>query len=436
MSVHHRLGTLGLNAPLSRRSLVAGAGAGAVFFSRGRRFAFASQGTKGELNVLFWADQNDHFKSVAEVFTQETGIGVNYEALPSDYLTAQQLLTTRLAAGDSDFDCFFCDDIETAMYGAAGWLEPLDPIIEEFGIDLGDIPPTLLQDVSSWDGVLYRLPWTSDVELFFYRTDYFAEAGVQPPTTWEEIVEVGQALTQGDRFALALAAQKNGVLANDIQHWANQAGGAIDRLDHPGSREAISFYKDLFATHKIAPPSAPEQDYGTNLQGFLDGKHAMWWVWDAFLGALRNDEEFWNDQVLSFSPLPRGPENAETSIGAWGWAVNASSTQKDLAKQWIAFIARPDIMRMLMIRGNTPARTSLWTDPEYQEQAPQLVFRVALGSGETVFRARPINPGVQEIFDAAEQNIHAYLTDQIDLDTAIEQAMDKIGPIVEQYEGQ
>ncbi|MGH2535535.1 MAG: hypothetical protein ACRDJW_25035, partial [Thermomicrobiales bacterium] len=97
MSVHHRLGTLGLNAPLSRRSLVAGAGAGAVFFSRGRRFAFASQGTKGELNVLFWADQNDHFKSVAEVFTQETGIGVNYEALPSDYLTAQQLLTTRLA---------------------------------------------------------------------------------------------------------------------------------------------------------------------------------------------------------------------------------------------------------------------------------------------------------------------------------------------------
>jgi len=31
-----------------------------------------------------------------------------------------------------------------------------------------------------------------------YRTDFFEEAGVKPPTTWDELLTVGKALTKGE----------------------------------------------------------------------------------------------------------------------------------------------------------------------------------------------------------------------------------------------
>lgn len=433
MAVHRQFGRT-RSTSLSRRQMLAGAGAATGLLLSGRlrsRVAYASQGSQGEITVLYWTDRNDHFKGVVEAFTAETGIGVTYEALPEDYITGQQLVTTRLASGDTEPDVVYTDDIETALYGSAGWLEPLDPIVEELGIDREDIPRTLLTDVSSWDGVLYRLPWTSDTELFFYRTDFFEEAGLEPPADWAGLLEAAKALTDGtDRYGIALAGQKNGVLGNDIQHWTNQAGGGVTQLDQPGSREALEFYKDLFATHNVAPAATPEEDYNSILQGFLDNRFAMWWVWDGFFGAMRSDDAFWNDQVSVMAPMPKGPANNQTSIGAWGWSMNAASEKKDLAKQWIEYTARPDVVRSLSIRGNSPARISLWNDPSYQEELPQARYLAELAEVDGL-KARPISPGFQEIYDAAEQNIHAYLTDQVDVDTAIERAMEKIRPVLE-----
>jgi multiple sugar transport system substrate-binding protein len=341
-------------------------------------------------------------------------------------------MTTRLASADPTVDVFHCDDFQAAIYGAAGWLAPLEPIIEAHDIDLTDWPQTLIEDVSSWDGVLYRLPWGNDTEIFFYRTDFFEEAGVQPPKTWNELLEVATALTKEDegRYGIALSGAKGHLLANDLQHWTNQAGGAINRLDHPGSREALVFYKDLFATHKVAQPSTPQDDYSAVFQGFLDNKYAMWWCWDGFLGAMRTNEDFWQDQVSAFLP-PMGPENAQTTTGCWGWSISAYSERQPLCEQWVEFTARPEIMKLQIVRGRVPARVSLWSDPEVQDLAPSSVYLEQLAQAGDLVRARPVTPSVQEIYDAAEESMHAYMTDQIDVDTAISNAMDKINPILE-----
>jgi ABC-type glycerol-3-phosphate transport system substrate-binding protein len=396
----------------------------------------AAPAAEGEaLNVIYWADSNDSFKSVLDRFTEETGNTANYEVAPAGYLEWQQLMTTRFASGDKGTDAFHCDDFQAAIYGAAGWLTPLEPTVEQYDIDLSDWPQTLLTDVSSWNGNLYRLPWGNDTEIFLYRTDFFEEAGVQPPKDWAELVEVATALTQGEeRYGMALCGKNNGVLGNDIQHWTNQAGGAINALDAPGSRDALVFYKDLFAQHKVAPASAPQEDYGTVQQGFLDNKYAMWWVWDGFFGGFRTNEEFWNDQVSAALP-PMGPENAQTVTGCWGWAINAQSDKQELASEWVAFTARPEIMKLQILRGRVPARISLWADPEVQEQAPSAPFLQQLAEAGDLVKARPVTPSIQEIYDAAEQAVHAFLTDQVDVDQAINDAMAKITPILERDMG-
>lgn len=391
---------------------------------------FVTKGDKGNIDVVYWADSNDSFKTVVDLFTKETGIGVTYEIAPADYLTWQQFMTTRLATGDTTTDAFHCDDFQAAIYGQAGWLLPLEPMVQKYSLDLKDWPETLLKDVSSWKGKLYRIPWGNDTEIFFYRTDYFKEAGVQPPKTWDELVTVGKALTKGDRFGIALSGKANGVLGNEIQHWTNQAGGAINRLDDPGSKEALVFYKELFSKYKIAPASVPQEDYTSVFQGWLGDKYAMWWCWDGFFGAMRNNKSFWNGQVSAFLP-PKGPKNAQTVTGCWGWSISAFSTKKELAEQWLGFVNRPEIMKLQIMRGRVPARMSLWSDPEVQDKAPSAPFLAELAKGGNLVKARPVTPSIQEIYDAAEQNISAYLTDQVDIDMAISNAMKKIKPILD-----
>jgi multiple sugar transport system substrate-binding protein len=392
---------------------------------------FSTTGEKGNIDVVYGADSNETFKTVVDRFTAETGIGVTYEIAPADYLTWQQFMTTRLASGDTTTDSFHCDDFQAAIYGQAGWLVPLEQVVQKYSIDLKDWPQTLINDVSSWKGKLYRLPWGNDTEIFFYRTDYFKEAGVEPPTTWDELVEVAKKLTKDDRYGIALSGQKNGVLGNDIQHWTNQAGGAINKLDDPGSKEALVFYKDLFAKHQVAPASVPQEDYGSVFQGWLGDKYAMWWCWDGFFGAMRTNEAFWKDQVSAFLP-PKGPQNNQTITGCWGWAISQYSEKKELAEEWVGFTARPEIMKLQIKRGRVPARMSLWSDPEVQDQAPSAPFLEELAkSGPDSVKARPVTPSIQEIYDAAEQNIHAFLTDQVSIDEATDNAMKKIKPILE-----
>jgi len=435
---------------LSRRTLLSALGAGATAIAiqacapaaspsgapaadSGAAQPAAAEATA--VNVIYWADSNDAFKTVMDAFTAETGKTVNYEVAPADYLEWQQLMTTRFASGDKGTDAFHCDDFQAAIYGSAGWLTPLEATVEKYSIDLSDWPQTLVTDVSAWNGTLYRIPWGNDTEIFLYRTDFFAEAGVQPPTTWSELLEVASVLTQGEeRYGITLSGKNNGVLGNDIQHWANQAGGAINALDKPGSREALLFYKALFAEHKVAPPSVPQDDYGASLQGFLDNKYAMWWVWDGFYGTFRNNPDFWNDQVAAFLP-PKGPDNAQTVTGCWGWSINAQSENQDAASEWVAFTARPEIMKMQILRGRVPARISLWSDPEVQDKAPSAPFLQQLAEAGDLVKARPVTPSIQEIYDAAEQNIHAFLTDQVDVDQAINDAMAKITPILDRDMG-
>lgn len=387
------------------------------------------------ISVYYWADDTDSFQRTIDAFTEETGVAVNYEVAPADYLTHQQLVTTRLVSADTTVDCYHLDDFQAAIYGAAGWLTPLDGIAESYDIDLADYPQTLLTDVSSWDGALYRLPWGNDTEIYMYRTDFFEEAGVEPPTTWSELLEVCAALTQGeDRYGMALCGKNNGILGNDVQHWTNQAGGAINNLDNPGAIEALTFYKAMFAEHKVSPASVPQEDYSTVLEGFLNHKYAIWWVWDGFLGAMRGDDEFWQNQVSSFVP-PAGPDNNQTTTACWGWGINGFTEKPELAAEWTAFVNRPEIMKNQIYRGRVPARISLWSDPEVQDLAPSSVFLELLAQAGEAVRARPVTPSIQEIYDIAESSVHAFLTDQKDVETAVAEAMAQINPILERDRG-
>ena len=82
----------------------------------------------------------------------------------------------------------------TPKFASAGALTPLEPFMEndpEFNFD-DLIPAGLLNQ--SWNDTIYAMPINRSTPVLYYNKAMFEEAGVEPPTTWQGVVEAARAI--------------------------------------------------------------------------------------------------------------------------------------------------------------------------------------------------------------------------------------------------
>ena len=131
------------------------------------------------------------------------------------------------------------------------------------------------------DGQIVGVPAFLFVDWLYYRTDWFDEAGLAPPDTWDEFREVAIALTDADegRYGFGLRGGDGGQGQSiDIMRAygglsADEAGVPV--IDREKAIEAIAFYSGLFTTDQVAPPSAPNDSYSQIMQAFRTGQTGM-----------------------------------------------------------------------------------------------------------------------------------------------------------------
>ena len=79
---------------------------------------------------------------------------------------------------------------------------PLTDMVNEVGDDQYGFAE---RTAFSLNGEWYTFPLYGFPHVVWYRTDLFQEAGLTPPTTWEEMLAVSKALTTDDRYGLVMA---------------------------------------------------------------------------------------------------------------------------------------------------------------------------------------------------------------------------------------
>lgn len=128
-------------------------------------------------------------------FTAETGIGVEWVTLEENVL--RQRVTTDITARGGQFDIMTIGMYETPIWGAQGWLVPLDDLSAEYDAD--DILPAMAGGLSH-DGTLYAAPFYGESSMVMYRTDLMEAAGLEMPDapTWEFIGDAARAMTDKD----------------------------------------------------------------------------------------------------------------------------------------------------------------------------------------------------------------------------------------------
>ena len=332
-------------------------------------------------------------------FTEETGIGVEWVTLEENVL--RQRVTTDITTKGGQFDIMTIGMYETPIWGANGWLVPLDDLSEEY--DAEDILPAM-RDGLSHDGTLYAAPFYGESSMVMYRTDLMEEAGLEMPEapTWQFIREAAAAMDDDE-------ADINGICLRGKAGWGE--GGAFitvtgnsfgarwfdeewnAQFDQPEWNEALTFFVNLM--NDYGPAGYATNGFNENLSLFQQGKCGMWI--DATVAAsfvTNPDESEVADSVgFALAPNAEGVDKRSNWLWAWALAIPAGTQKEDAAKQFIEWATSKEYIELVAANegwANVPpgARTSLYETPEYQE------VPFAAMTLESINAADPQNPTV------------------------------------------
>ena len=89
----------------------------------------------------------------------------------------------------------------TMQFVAAGHMLPIDDVAAQI---MPTLAPLSKDAFVSYGGSSYTVPWYIETRVLFYHKDLLEQAGVKPPTTWAEWVEVAKALTTPDQFGFVV----------------------------------------------------------------------------------------------------------------------------------------------------------------------------------------------------------------------------------------
>ncbi len=268
----------------------------------------------------------------------------------------QDKLATALG-GDSAPDVVEIGNTLTAKYADAGLLADLTQYAGDLGVDQmlpGSRPSGEL------DGIRYGIPYYGGVRVVVYHKGQFKDAGVEVPTSLEELATAAEKLQQANAknpdYSAFYFPGRSWVSAVPFV-W--DAGGEIAEqdgdswtgtLDSAESVRGLTTLKGLVGAYSKAPLEADENG---NVEAFTTGNVGMmidsWWVPGLLdTGDLKGD-------VGAFA-LPGTAAGSTSPVLFRGsdLAVPARSEQQALAVQWIEILSGLEMQTKLAASGVIP----------------------------------------------------------------------------------
>jgi sorbitol/mannitol transport system substrate-binding protein len=364
--------------------------------------SFAAAESHGVTLTIATVNNGDmiRMQGYTDQFTEETGIAVEWVTLEEN--TLRQRVTTDITTSGGQFDIMTIGMYETPIWGANGWLVPLDDLSEEY--DVADILPAMASGLS-YDGTLYAAPFYGESSMVMYRTDLMEAAGLEMPAspTWDFIREAAAAMTDRDN-------EINGICLRGKAGWgeggafintmANSFGARVfdeewnAQLDSEAWANTLNFFVEMMA--ESGPTGYATNGFNENLSLFNQGKCGMWIDATVAASFVTGADSTVADSVgFALAPNTGLGKNANW-LWAWALAIPAGTDNPDEAKQFIEWATSKDYIELVAANegwANVPpgARTSLYENPEYQ------AVPFAQMTLDSILSADPNNPTVDPV---------------------------------------
>lgn len=425
-----RRGLLSLAGATAALPVLAACGAGAP-----KQPETSADGDSGEVEragevggtfTVYW-NAGHHYKAyqgVIEEFEKAHGVKVQLQKFQWPDMR------TRILAD------FASGNVPDVVEEPGGWVQefaitgdvlPLQKYVDADGASIGfpaDWQPNTITR-NSYQGEVYGIQLHLTCMMLFYNEELFDAAGVQPPTTWDDLLSAAKELTRDGVHGIALN-QDPGytwpwLLQNGVRDYDPETKQVLTPRD--AAIEALQFQADLVHKHKVSPVPTPGTDY-SGPQKLLSAKRAAMIVtgpWD-----LQPIAQTSPDLKLGIAGPLRHKTQATSAAGTSVF-IPAKAKRPDLSWDFIKRITALKVelaatkeAGMLMPRKSWAKDASVQGDERYKAFADALGYaidtserlRLTGKSGELseafktmyqgiVMQNRPAGDAIQEYADAA-----------------------------------
>ncbi len=320
---------------------------------------------------------------------------IEYDKLPNGADGQRQQLVRRLAARDGAMDILGLDVTWEAEFAEAGWILPWT------GGNKAQATAGTLQaplDTATWKGQLYAVPYNSNTQLLWYRSDLVPK----PPVTWDEMINDAIALAkQGKPHLIEIqGAQYEGAVV-----WFNtmlaSAGGSVLTPDAsqvamgaPAVR-ALQIMKQL-ASSPAADPSLSVQMEDTNRLAMEDGTAAFELNYPFVYPSMKSDKpDLFKNFKWAQYPRVNADQPSHVTIGGIDLAISKYSKHADLAFKAALCLRNRDNQKIAATKGGLPPTlAALYQDPSLQADYP---FRQDILTALQNASVRPKTPAYQNL---------------------------------------
>ncbi|MDN3515045.1 MAG: ABC transporter substrate-binding protein [Candidatus Brocadia sp.] len=361
-------------------------------------------------------------KTLIERFEAENpAIKVTLNVLPAPTDQQHHYYLTTLGSKTGDIDVMRIDTIWVAEFASACWLESLDSFINSE--QRGSFIP-IIEKNNVLRNKLYAIPWNANTGILYYRKDLLDTYNLNPPETWEELIDICTKITAHESVFgyLWQGKQYEGLVCNFIEFIGSSKGGIIDDqgrliVNSVQNKMALDLMHDLIWKYRISPPNThSELMEESSRHLFQQGKGLFLRNW-TYVWELCQDDPSMKNKV-GVSQLPRFSDGKPASVyGGWHLAINAYSRNKKQAWQFIEFLTSPKAQKELAMNLSwAPTRHVLYSDPELIQKLP---FLPIVGMALKNVRIRPNLPYYQWLSDVLQKYINKVIANQMRSEDAL-----------------
>jgi ABC-type glycerol-3-phosphate transport system substrate-binding protein len=267
--------------------------------------------------------------------TSHPGVRVVAKVYPADTVDAKvaELVKQGRAPDVVQTDSF-------AEYAAKGLLYSADELLS---IPVQGAFVQSLAEAGKVGGTQYGLPFTASTRLLYYNKDLFRQAGLEPPTTWQELLVDARVLrAQGVKYPIALPLGPEEAEAETLGWLLAGEGGYTDStggydFTSDANVSTLTWLKSRLVEAGLTGPVAPaELNRDAALEAFLDGEAGMV---NAPLSLMRQIEDSSLNVPYGTVPLPSRTGKEVPTMGTADWTIAFKSAgHREQTGQFLDFL--------------------------------------------------------------------------------------------------
>jgi raffinose/stachyose/melibiose transport system substrate-binding protein len=218
------------------------------------------------------------------------------------------------------------------------------------------------------DGKIVMVPYSADVtNVLWYNKKILADAGLQPPKTWNDLLYVCDMLNAAGVIPIASGNKDVWPAGNWLAHMTSRVVGedayvkvlgGTGKFDTPEWETAFGYIAAL-ADHKCVNASANAIDDNEGAQLFFQGKAAMHPIGSWLVSWAIDEAPDLDFDYVNLPAMPGGAGNQDSVIGvATGYVINARTAKMTEATKFMALLNNDANVKALLKAEVTPLTKS------------------------------------------------------------------------------